>query len=138
MCRLTGDTKCQNGSCLSGFETLPEMRCQSFVTQARGGTLKVLRRILSKIFTTESTEVHGAMPQSRGESSGYFDFGFVHQQNGNVVADWVNPVALGAFQAFAVCPYRQRLLTERANQNIEQILRDHQRILPHWLAASQV
>ena len=65
--------------------------------------------------------------------SGYVDLGFVYQQNRYVVTDGVNPVALGAFQAFAVSHHGQRLLTNRANQNIQQVLGNHLRIVLHSL-----
>jgi len=62
------------------------------------------------------------------------DRGFIYQQNRNVVADWINPMALAAFQAFSVALDAQRLLAHWANQNIQQILRDHEQIVLHWLA----
>ena len=67
------------------------------------------------------------------EPSGYVDLGFAYQQNGDVIADGVNPAALGAFQAFAVSRNSQRLLTRRANQNIQQVLGNHVRIVLHSL-----
>ena len=61
--------------------------------------------------------------------SRYVDFGLIYQQNRDVITDRIDPVALAAFQAFAVSFYSQRLLTQRANQNIQQILGNHVRIV---------
>jgi len=63
--------------------------------------------------------------------SGGVDFGFIHQKNGDVVADGVNPAALGAFQAFAISLHSQRLLADGANQDIQQVLRNHDGIVLH-------
>jgi hypothetical protein len=105
--RLTADIKCQNGSRLFGFETLLKTRCHVFVALSLRG---------------RSTNV-----------SGSFDLGLIHQQNRNVIADGVNPVALTTFQAFAVSFQGQRLLADWANQNVQQILRNHEQIVLQWL-----
>jgi hypothetical protein len=73
-----------------------------------------------------SRAIEGSEPSRR------IDLGFIHQQNWNVIADGVNPAALGAFQAFAISLHSQRLLADRANQNIQQILRNHERIVLQW------
>jgi hypothetical protein len=112
MSRLRSDTKCQNGSWQFGFETLLKTRSQDFVSCG-----------------TAWLEV---------ADSGGVDFGFIHQKNGDVIADGIDSATLGAFQAFAISEDSQRLLADWANQNVEQILRNHQGILPQWLAASQV
>lgn len=67
------------------------------------------------------------------ECSGHFDLGLIHQQNGNVIAHGVNPSAFGAFQAFAVFGHSQPNFAERANQNIQEILGNHERIVLHRL-----
>ncbi len=63
--------------------------------------------------------------------SGGVDFGFVDQQNRNVVAHRINPAALGALQTFAVALHSERFFAERANQDVEQVLRNHERIVLH-------
>lgn len=55
---------------------------------------------------------------------------FVDQQNGNIVPHWIYAVALAALQALPGFLLHQGLLAQRANQDIEQFLGNHARILP--------
>jgi hypothetical protein len=57
-----------------------------------------------------------------------FNDGFVHQQNRDVVPNWVNAAALGALQTLAAIVLHnvlERLLAGRADQNLQEILRNH-------------
>jgi hypothetical protein len=56
---------------------------------------------------------------------GGIDGRFVHQHNRNVIFDCVDPAALGAFQAFRVLAVFEGLLTSRAHEDFQQILRNH-------------
>jgi len=67
-----------------------------------------------------------------------FDCGFIHQQNGNVVAHRIHSPAFAALQARAIFFLRQRLLAGRANQNFHQVLGNHEGILLPALALSAV
>ncbi|HKW16049.1 MAG TPA: serine--tRNA ligase [Terriglobales bacterium] len=69
------------------------------------------------------------MPRLLTAGSGGVNFGFLDQQNGNVVANGIYPPALGALQALVIRRNGQRLFARGANQNIEQVLRNHDRIV---------
>jgi hypothetical protein len=60
-----------------------------------------------------------------GPKSCRINNGFVDQQNRDVVPHRVNAPALQALQAFSRLFELQRLLAHRADQNFEQILRNH-------------
>ena len=61
--------------------------------------------------------------------------GFVHQHNRDVVPNRVNAVTLGALQAFSrLFAMQQGLFARRADQNVEQILRNHANILTFFEA----
>ena len=64
-----------------------------------------------------------------GSDSGGIDRRLVNQQNWDAVADWVNTTTFGAFQAFAIALHRERFLAEWADENVEQILLNHERIV---------
>lgn len=53
----------------------------------------------------------------------------VHQQDGDVVPHRIHPVAGATLQALPVVFERQGLLAGRADQNVEQVLRNHPHIL---------
>jgi hypothetical protein len=55
--------------------------------------------------------------------------GLVHQQNRNVIAYRICPEARATLQALAVGFENERLFADGTNQNIEQILGNHGRIL---------
>lgn len=57
-------------------------------------------------------------------SSG-IDFGFVDEENWNIVPHRVNPPALTALKAVVIWTDRQRLLTGWANKYVEQVLGNH-------------
>jgi hypothetical protein len=62
-----------------------------------------------------------------------FGDGFVHQHDWNVVPHRVDAVALCALQAFSrLFTMQQRLFARRADQDVEQILRNHADILPFF------
>jgi hypothetical protein len=51
--------------------------------------------------------------------SGGLGNGFVHQQNGNVIPNRIDAVALSALEALPFVLERQWLLADRANQHVE-------------------
>ena len=57
--------------------------------------------------------------------SGGVHGGRVDQQDRNTVLNGIYAEALSAFQAGRRRPQRERLLANRANQNVEQVLRNH-------------
>jgi hypothetical protein len=57
--------------------------------------------------------------------SGHFNRGGVDQQNRDVVLNRIDAAAFATLQAFGFVLQRERLLANRANQNIEQILANH-------------
>lgn len=57
------------------------------------------------------------------------DGGFVHQHDGDVVFDGIDAAALGAFERLSFVFQFERLFAERADEKIEQLLRNHGRIL---------
>jgi len=61
--------------------------------------------------------------------SGGVGDGFVDQQNRDVVPNRVDAAAFGALQAFSRFFEQQWLLAYRANQDVQQILRNHASIL---------
>ena len=61
--------------------------------------------------------------------SGGVNFREVDEHDGDVVLDGVNPAADGAFQTLAIGVQNHRLLAHRADQDVEQILRDHRGII---------
>ena len=61
----------------------------------------------------------------------FLDVSFVDEQDRNVVADGINPSAFKAFQRLTTVFQDQRFLAERAGEDVEQVLRNHDRkILP--------
>jgi hypothetical protein len=60
----------------------------------------------------------------------------VDQENGDIVANRVDAPALVALKAFSVFLEQQRLLARGADQDIEQILRNHASILQLWRRAA--
>ena len=54
------------------------------------------------------------------EDSDCFDGGFVLEQNGNPVPNWVNPLALVALQVL-FAPQNQWLATDGADQDLQQL-----------------
>ena len=66
---------------------------------------------------------------------GGFDEGFVHQHNRDVIPNRVNAVTRGALQAFSrLFAMQQGLFARRADQNVEQFLRNHANILTFFEA----
>ena len=55
--------------------------------------------------------------------------GFIDQQNGDVVANWIDTPALRALQALSVFFERQPLLAYRTHENVKEILRNHASIV---------
>jgi hypothetical protein len=53
------------------------------------------------------------------------DDGFIHEHDRNIVSHGIDPVALGALQAFGSFAVFQRLLASRANQNLQEFWGDH-------------
>ena len=68
------------------------------------------------------------VPQTMEKSGGIGDR-FIDQQNRNIVANWVDASTLRALQAFSSFLEQQRFLAHRANQDVEQVLRNHGSIL---------
>jgi hypothetical protein len=58
-------------------------------------------------------------------ASGGVDGRGVDQQDRNAVLDRIHPAAFAAFQARRIFFQDERLLASRANQDVEQILRNH-------------
>lgn len=56
---------------------------------------------------------------------GWFRDRLINQENGYVVPDRIDPVALAALQTLAILLERQRLFAEGADQDVEQILGNH-------------
>ncbi len=54
---------------------------------------------------------------------------FIHQQNRNIVAHRIHPPTLAALQAFSGFLELKRFLAHGADQNVQQILRNHGSIL---------
>lgn len=63
-------------------------------------------------------------PKSRGINDG-----FIHQHDRDVVPHRVDAPALGALQAFSGLFELQRLLADWADQDVQQILRNHASIV---------
>jgi hypothetical protein len=76
----------------------------------------------------------GAFPLGRSCRIGD---GFVDQQNRNIVPNRIDAPALGALQAFSVFLEQQRFFAHGADQDVQQILRNHARILRLWQRAAQ-
>jgi hypothetical protein len=53
------------------------------------------------------------------------DFGGVNEHDWNVVLNGVNTATLAAFEARVVVDQGDRLLADRANEHVEEILRNH-------------
>lgn len=60
-----------------------------------------------------------------GRISGRVDLGGIHEHDGDIVLNRVDAAALAAFEAIRGSTEHDRLFTDRANQYVEQILRDH-------------
>lgn len=54
-------------------------------------------------------------------------YGFIHQQNRDIVPDGIDPATLPTLQALAVVLERQWLLAHRADQDFQQVLGNHDR-----------
>jgi hypothetical protein len=59
------------------------------------------------------------------ETSAGIGHGFVDQQNGNVVPNWIDPLAGAAFQTLPVLFQRERFLALGTDQDVKQIFGDH-------------
>ena len=57
--------------------------------------------------------------------SGGIGYGFIDQQNGNVVPNWINPLACAAFQALSVLFQGERFLADRTDEDVQQAFGDH-------------
>ena len=57
--------------------------------------------------------------------SGRVDNRFVNQHDWNVVPNGIHPATLAALQALSFVLQGERFLADRANQHIQQILRNH-------------
>jgi len=64
-----------------------------------------------------------------GARSRRIDDGLIDQENWNVVPNRVDAAALGALQAFPSFFEHQRFSAQRANQDVEQVPRNHGGIL---------
>ena len=74
-----------------------------------------------------------AVMTPKARNSRGVDSSFVGQQNRDIVPHRVDAAAFATFQAFGVLLMGQRLFANRTNQNIQQVLRNHDRIvLHHW------
>jgi hypothetical protein len=62
--------------------------------------------------------------------SGRIGDSLIHQQDGNVIADGIDPAALSALQALALVFEYERFFAHGAYQHVEQILGNHGEILP--------
>jgi len=51
----------------------------------------------------------------------------VHQQNRDIVSNGVDPATLGTLQAGAIFLEQQRFSASGANQDVEQVLRNHRK-----------
>ncbi len=60
-----------------------------------------------------------------GWFSGGVNFGGIHQHDWDVILNRINAAALATLQTVPRRAERNRLLTDRANQYVEQILSDH-------------
>jgi hypothetical protein len=57
------------------------------------------------------------------------DSSFIHQHDGDIVFDRVNPVALCALQALWILAVLERLLAGRTNQHVEEVFGKHDCVL---------
>jgi len=57
--------------------------------------------------------------------SGGVDFGSIDEHDGDIVLNGVNAAAVAAFEALAVLMRHNWQLANRADQDVEQILRNH-------------
>ena len=102
----------------------------------------VAKLTLNVVFETENRTLETRKPGYR--FSGGVDLRGVYQHDWDVILDGVDPAALAAFQTVALRTQSHRLLANRADQHIEQILRNHsgsivaqrqtRRITPHQTA----
>jgi hypothetical protein len=60
-----------------------------------------------------------------GSILGLVDRGGVHEHDRDIILNGVNTAADAAFQALSVSIQNDRLFTDRADQHVQQILRDH-------------
>jgi len=58
-------------------------------------------------------------------ASGGIGYGFVDQQNRNVVPNWINPLACTAFQTLSVLFQSERFLADGTDQDVKQVFGDH-------------
>ena len=64
--------------------------------------------------------------------SGGVDGSFVDEKDRNPVPHRIHSPARPTFQAFMIRGSGERLLAGRADQDVEQILRNHGGIVPQW------
>jgi hypothetical protein len=69
-------------------------------------------------------------PALMADRSGRVDGSFIDQQNRNIVPDRVDAPALNALQAFSIfLTLQQRFLAHWADEDVQQVLRNHDSIL---------
>jgi hypothetical protein len=61
--------------------------------------------------------------------SGWLGRGLINQKDRNVVAYRIDAAAFSTFQALAILFQHERLLANRANEDVEKVLGDHSGIL---------
>ncbi len=69
--------------------------------------------------------------------SGRIGHGLVHQHDRDSIPNRVDPAALGTLQTLSFVLQRQRLFTDWADQDVEQVLRNHGGILRFWWRGQQ-
>jgi hypothetical protein len=105
---------------------------RKFAVSSLTQSVKLAMRVFGFETDCETRQaIHAPKKRTGWAVSGGVDFGFVDQQNRNVVAHRIYPAALSALQALAVALQSERFFTKRANQNVEQVLRNHERIVLH-------
>src|SRR5437879_1890636 len=117
-----------------GFLTPPSLRTQDFAKgcadiASRRGEHKtapsVVRMTLSVASGRETDFVEGWVGGLAAPISGRVDLGGFHQHDRDIVLNGVYTAAFAAFQACAVRTQDHRLLANRADQHVKQILRNH-------------
>ncbi len=73
----------------------------------------------------KSVELFDHQPSRFAGADSGFDYGFVHEHDGNIVLDGINASASCALEALAIIFQLQRLLARGADENVEKILRNH-------------
>jgi len=85
----------------------------------------VVRVTLSVVSGRETDFVEGWVGGLAAPISGRVDLGGFHQHDRDIVLNGVYTATFAAFQACAVRTQDHRLLANRADQHVEQILRNH-------------